>query len=244
MRIEAGLEQRIQALNLFLNDIYHEGRILADRVVPRDLVYSCRQYRREMRGVHVPAGAYIAVTGSDLIRLPSGEFAVLEDNLRVPSGVSYMLENRILMKSAFPELFELCRIQPVDGYTAALYDMLAALSPRMGERPVIALLTPGIFNSAYFEHSYLAQQIGAQLVQGTDLLVGSDDAVKVRINGREVWKNKIDRPLRPDDDRVPVELKKGPNTLLIKVEQGVGDIGFAVRFLDPDDELTFSVPAD
>jgi uncharacterized circularly permuted ATP-grasp superfamily protein len=120
------------------------------------------------------------ICGTDLVRDRDGTVYVLEDNLRVPSGVSYMLENRMLMKSAFPDLFSACRILPVDSYTAALYDMLAALSPRVDERPVIVLLTPGIFNSAYFEHSYLAQQTGAQLVQGTDLMVGSDDVVYMK----------------------------------------------------------------
>ena len=120
------------------------------------------------------------ICGTDLVRDRDGTVYVLEDNLRVPSGVSYMLENRMLMKSAFPEVFGANRILPVDGYTAALYDMLAALSPREDDRPVIVLLTPGIFNSAYFEHSYLAQQTGAQLVQGSDLLVGSDDVVYMK----------------------------------------------------------------
>jgi len=151
-----------------------------DGVFPAELLANSRNYRAQCRGMSPRFGVWAHICGTDLVRDKDGTVYVLEDNLRVPSGVSYMLENRILMKSAFPELFEMCRIQPVDGYTAALYDMLAALSPRAGDRPVIALLTPGIFNSAYFEHSYLAQQIGAQLVQGSDLIVGSDDVVYMK----------------------------------------------------------------
>jgi len=178
--IDRGLRQRLVALNLFIDDLYNDQRIVRDGVFPAELLANSRNFRGQCRGMSPRFGVWAHICGTDLVRDKDGTVYVLEDNLRVPSGVSYMLENRILMKSAFPELFEMCRIQPIDGYTAALYDMLAALSPRMGERPVIALLTPGIFNSAYFEHSYLAQQIGAQLVQGTDLLVGSDDVVYMK----------------------------------------------------------------
>jgi uncharacterized circularly permuted ATP-grasp superfamily protein len=179
-RIDRGLRQRLTALNLFIDDLYNAQHIVRDGVFPPELLVSSRNFRAQCRGMSPRFGVWAHICGTDLVRDGDGTIYVLEDNLRVPSGVSYMLENRILMKSVFPELFETCRIQPVDGYAAALYDMLAALSPRLDERPVIVLLTPGIYNSAYYEHSYLAQQIGAQLVQGTDLLVGSDDVVYMK----------------------------------------------------------------
>jgi uncharacterized circularly permuted ATP-grasp superfamily protein len=170
-KIEAGLKQRISALNHFLHDIYHEGKILADKVVPRELVYTCQHYRREMRGVHVPRDIYISVVGTDLIRLPSGQFAVLEDNLRVPSGVSYMLTNRGVMKRAFPRLFANYGVRPIDHYGQALLTTLRSLAPAHRPEPTIVVLTPGVYNSAYFEHTFLARQMGVELVEGRDLLV-------------------------------------------------------------------------
>jgi uncharacterized circularly permuted ATP-grasp superfamily protein len=167
--VEAGLAQRITALNLFLKDIYHEGKILADGVVPRGLIYSCKHFRREMRGVHVPRDIYVSVVGTDLIRLPDGQFAVLEDNLRVPSGVSYMLANRQVMKRVFPRLFADYGVRGIDHYGQSLLSTLSALSPNPD--PTIVLLTPGVFNSAYFEHTFLARLMGIQLVEGRDLLV-------------------------------------------------------------------------
>ncbi len=178
-RIEAGLTQRITALNLFLKDIYHEGRILNDGVVPREMVYSCRHFRRQMRGLQVPRDVYVTVTGTDLIRLPSGEYAVLEDNLRVPSGVSYMLTNRRVMKRIFPALFQKCGVRPVDHYGQALLATLRSLAPNPRGEPTIVLLTPGVFNSAYFEHTYLARQMGIELVEGRDLVV-HDNVVYMR----------------------------------------------------------------
>ena len=169
-RIERGLSQRITALNLFLKDLYHEGRILNDGVVPRELVYSCRHFRRQMRGIHVRRDAYVSVAGTDLIRAPSGEFVVLEDNLRVPSGVSYMLVSRQVMKRIFPELFRRCSVQPIEHYSQALLATLRALAPQGCADPTIALLTPGVYNSAYFEHAFLARQMGIELVEGRDLL--------------------------------------------------------------------------
>jgi uncharacterized circularly permuted ATP-grasp superfamily protein len=151
------------------------------------------------------------ICGTDLVRDKDGTVYVLEDNLRVPSGVSYMLENRMLMKSVFPELFSANRILPIDGYTTALYDMLAALSPRLEDRPIIVLLTPGIFNSAYFEHSYLAQQTGAQLVQGSDLLVGSDDVVYMKTIAGLRRVDVIYR--RIDDDFLDPETFRGDSAL-------------------------------
>ncbi|HXP15756.1 MAG TPA: circularly permuted type 2 ATP-grasp protein [Terriglobales bacterium] len=168
--IEHGLTQRITALNLFLRDIYHEGRILSDGIVPREIVYSCKQFRRQMRGLQVPRNVYIAVVGSDLIRLPSGEFVVLEDNLRVPSGVSYMLTNRRVMKRIFPHLFRRQGVRPIEHYTQALLSTLRSLAPEGRPEPTIVLLSPGVFNSAYFEHAYLARQMGIELVEGRDLV--------------------------------------------------------------------------
>jgi uncharacterized circularly permuted ATP-grasp superfamily protein len=176
--IERGLSQRITALNMFLHDIYHEGRILADGFVPRDLVYSCRHYRREMRGLRVPRGIYISVVGTDLVRLADGRFAVLEDNLRVPSGVSNMLANRQVMKRVFPHLFSNYGVRPLDHYGQGLLSTLRALTPGRPD-PTIVLLTPGVYNSAYYEHTFLARQMGIELVEGRDLLI-HDNIVYMR----------------------------------------------------------------
>ena len=170
-RIEAGLAQRITALNLFLKDIYNEGRIFTDGVVPRELVWSSQHYRREMRELSLPRDVYVAVCGSDLVRLEDGSFAVLEDNLRVPSGVSYMMANREVMKHVFPELFRNYEVQPISQYCQALLATLRTLAPSGRPDPTVVLLTPGIFNSAYFEHAFLARQMGIQLVEGSDLVV-------------------------------------------------------------------------
>jgi uncharacterized circularly permuted ATP-grasp superfamily protein len=181
-KIESGLTQRIAALNLFLEDVYNRGKILAAGVVPRELVYSCRHFRREMRGLTVPRGIYVSVCGTDLVRLPDGSFAVLEDNLRVPSGVSYMLANRKVLKKVFPTLFRAYGVCPVDHYAQALLATLRALSPPNStshHEPTVVLLTPGVFNSAYFEHTFLAQQMGIELVEGRDLLV-HDNVVYMR----------------------------------------------------------------
>ncbi|GAC1641753.1 MAG: circularly permuted type 2 ATP-grasp protein [Ktedonobacteraceae bacterium] len=177
--IERGLTQRITALNSFLKDIYHEGRILAEGIVPRALVYSCKHFRREMRGLHVPHDTYISIIGSDLVRLPDGTFAVLEDNLRVPSGVSYMLANRQVMKNVFPTLFGSYDVRPIDHYGQALLNTLSSLAPLMRPDPTIVLLTPGVYNSAYFEHTFLARQMGIELVEGRDLVV-HDNIVYMR----------------------------------------------------------------
>lgn len=169
--VERGLAQRITALNLFLKDIYHDGKILSDGVVPRDLVYSCRYYRRQMRGVRVPNDIYVSVVGTDLIRVNNGDFVVLEDNLRVPSGVSYMLANRQVMKYVFPRLFSAYGVRSIDHYGQALLGTLRAIAPKRKSDPNIVLLSPGVYNSAYFEHAFLARQMGITLVEGRDLLV-------------------------------------------------------------------------
>ena len=178
-RIERGLTQRITALNLFLRDVYSDAKILADRVIPRELVYSCKHYRRQMRGLQVPRNVYIAVVGSDLLRLNTGEFVVLEDNLRVPSGVSYMLTNRRVMKRTFPQLFSSYGVRPIEHYPQLLLATLRSLAPEGRPEPNIVLLTPGVFNSAYFEHTYLARQMGIDLVEGRDL-VTHDNIVYMR----------------------------------------------------------------
>ncbi len=169
--IESGLTQRIIALNMFLKDVYHEEHILRDKVVPRALIHSCRHFRREMIGVRVPKDIYCAIVGTDLIRLTDGQFAVLEDNLRVPSGVSYMLANRQVIKNVFPRLFTSYNIRPIDRYGQALLATLRAFVPPHRTDPTIVLLTPGVYNSAYFEHTFLARQMGIELVEGRDLLV-------------------------------------------------------------------------
>ncbi len=178
-RVERGLTQRITALNLFLKDIYHEGRILADGVVPYDLVYSCKYFRREMRNLRVPRDIYISIVGTDLVRVEDGSFAVLEDNLRVPSGVSYMLANRQVMKRVFPNMFNNYGVRPIDQYGQQLLATLRALAPAHRPEPTIVLLTPGVYNSAYYEHTFLARQMGIELVEGRDLLV-HDDVVYMR----------------------------------------------------------------
>jgi uncharacterized circularly permuted ATP-grasp superfamily protein len=180
--IEKGLAQRITALNLFLKDIYHEERILSDGIVPRSLVYSCRHYRRQMRGVRVPFDRYIAIVGSDLIRLPDKQFVVLEDNLRVPSGVSYMLTNRDVMKRVLPSLIDSYGVRPIGHYGQALLNTLASLAPSGASDPTIVLLTPGVYNSAYYEHTFLARQMGVELVEGRDLIV-HNNVVYMRTTG-------------------------------------------------------------
>jgi uncharacterized circularly permuted ATP-grasp superfamily protein len=169
--IERGLTQRLTVLNLFLKDLYTSAHVLADQVVPRAMILSCKHFRREMQGVSVPRDIYVSVAGTDLVRLPDGGFAVLEDNLRVPSGVSYMLTNRQVIKRTFPTLFSSYDVRPVDQYGQALLTTLRALAPPYRSDPAIVLLTPGVYNSAYFEHTFLARQMGIELVEGRDLFV-------------------------------------------------------------------------
>ncbi len=195
--LERGLQQRIHALNLFLRDIYHEGRILAAGVVPADLVYSCPHYRRDMRDVRVRRDTYVAIGGTDLIRGVDGEFYVLEDNLRVPSGVSYMLANRQVMKRVFPLLFERYHVRPIDHYAQVLLSTLRSMAPVDRPEPTIVLLTPGAYNSAYFEHTFLAREMGIELVEGRDLFV-HDNIVYMRTTGGPQRVDVIYR--RVDDD--------------------------------------------
>lgn len=179
-RIELGLVQRVHALNLFIDDLYHKQKIVKDKVFPAELLEDSVNFRKQCIGINPPRGIWAHICGSDLVRDKDGTVYVLEDNLRVPSGVSYMLENRLVMKRVFPDLFENYSILPVDDYPSQLYDMLVELSPRKIEQPEVVVLTPGIYNSAFFEHSYLAQQMGAELVQGSDLYVDDKDIVYMR----------------------------------------------------------------
>ena len=164
-RTEEGLKQRVKALNMFINDVYHDQQIFKDGVVPDYLLKDSKNFRPECVGVNPPRGVWAHICGCDLVRDADGKFYVLEDNLRVPSGVAYMLENREISKRVLPELFETNDILPVDDYPEKLLSMLASVSPRKVRQPVIVILTPGIFNSAYFEHAFLAQQLGVELVE-------------------------------------------------------------------------------
>jgi uncharacterized circularly permuted ATP-grasp superfamily protein len=177
--LERGLTQRLTAINLFLKDIYNDGRILAERIVPRELVQSCRHYRREMRGVRVHRDVYVSIAGTDLVRLEDGRFVVLEDNLRVPSGVSYMLANREVTRRVLPGLFDRHRVRPIAQYGQLLLSTLRALAPPHVTDPTFVVLTPGVGNSAYFEHAFLAREMGVALVEGRDLLV-HDNIVYMR----------------------------------------------------------------
>jgi uncharacterized circularly permuted ATP-grasp superfamily protein len=178
-RIERGLRQRVRALNLFIDDIYHEQRILKDKVIPAEIIRSARSFRPACAGLDPPRGIWCHVTGTDLVRDRDGEMYVLEDNLRCPSGVSYVLENRQVMKRTFPEVFEASRVRPIFDYPSRLLDMLQHVAPPVEGTPTVAVLTPGIFNSAYFEHSFLALQMGVELVEGRDLVV-VDGFVRMR----------------------------------------------------------------
>jgi len=177
--LDAGLRQRVKALNLFLNDIYHHQEILAAGKVPSDLILNNAEYKPVMRGMDVPGGIYSHISGVDIVRAGAGEYYVLEDNLRVPSGVSYMIENRRMMMRLFPELFAMHPVAPVEHYPDRLHDVLRSVAPEGVDEPAVAVLTPGFHNSAYFEHAFLAQQMGVELVEGQDLFV-RDDTVYMR----------------------------------------------------------------
>jgi len=172
--LQAGLRQRVRALNRFIHDIYHDHEIVKAGIIPPEQVFMNPQYRPEMQGIQVPGDMYCHVAGIDVVRAGQGEFYVLEDNLRVPSGVSYMLENRKMMMRLFPELFSRIRVAPVEHYPDLLLDSLRAVAPDDRNAPVVAVLTPGMYNSAYFEHAFLAQQMGVELVEGQDLFVDAN----------------------------------------------------------------------
>ena len=184
--IASGLSQRLRAINMFIDDLYNDQRVIADGVFPADLLAASVNYRPQLRGIHPKHGVWAHISGTDLVRDDDGQMYVLEDNLRVPSGVSYVIENRGVAKRAFAELFQRQRIRPVDGYTDELNRLLTSLAPDGVTDPQLVVLTPGIFNSAYFEHSFLAERMGAELVEGADLVVGDDECVYMKtIDGHE-----------------------------------------------------------
>jgi uncharacterized circularly permuted ATP-grasp superfamily protein len=201
-RLEKGLKQRIRALNLFIDDIYHQQRILKDGIIPKEIIFSAKSYRQQCIGWNPPSGIWCHITGTDLVRHSDGQVYVLEDNLRCPSGVSYVLENRQIMKTLFPKIFSSSRIRPVSNYPLKLRDMLESLAPEHVQKPRVVLLTPGIYNSAYFEHSFLAQQMGVELVEGRDLAVDDGQVVMRTTKGFErvdvIYRRLDDDFLDPD----------------------------------------------
>jgi uncharacterized circularly permuted ATP-grasp superfamily protein len=207
-KLEAGLKQRIYALNLFINDIYHEQKILKDKVIPSEIIYSSPGFLRPCIGLNPPFGTWCHITGTDLVRHSDGNFYVLEDNLRCPSGVSYMLENREILKRTFPSLFEKLNVQLIYDYPFRLLAMLQHISGK--ENPTVAILTPGIYNSAYFEHSYLAQQMGVELVEGIDLITRNNQVFMQTTKGLK----KVDVIYRRIDDTFLDPLAFNPNSML------------------------------
>jgi uncharacterized circularly permuted ATP-grasp superfamily protein len=208
--IERGLRQRVYALNLFLDDIYHDQKIIKDGVVPADLIRLAHAFREACVGLTPPRGIWCHITGTDLVRDRDGQLYVLEDNLRCPSGVSYVLENRRIMKRTFPQVFEASRVRPVDDYPSRLLDMLGYLAPDTVQSPTVAVLTPGLYNSAYFEHSFLALQMGVELVEGRDLVV-VDGFVMMRTTG---GLERVDVIYRRIDDDFLDPLAFRPDSLL------------------------------
>jgi len=220
--IDEGLRQRIRALNMFIHDLYHDQQILNDRIVPRRLIVQARHFRREVVGVDVPHDQYIHIVGSDLVRDRDGRYLVLEDNLRSPSGVSYVLANRTSMTRVFPDWFTGLGVRPVDHYCGQLVENLRGLSPRPSGRgaPTVVLLTPGTYNSAYFEHAFLAQQMGIELVEGRDLFVIDNRVYMRTTSGRQ----SVDVIYRRVDDEFLDPLAFRPDSIL-----GVAGLLGAVR---------------
>jgi uncharacterized circularly permuted ATP-grasp superfamily protein len=193
----AGLQQRLRALNCFIHDVYNDQKIFKDKLIPKELILNSGNFRKQCVGIKPRFDVWAHICGTDLIKDVDGKFYVLEDNLRVPSGVSYMLENRRVTKRIFPELFENYNIRPITEYPNQLFDTLAAISPRASEYPEVVVLTPGIFNSAYFEHSFLAQRMGAELVEGSDLVVEKDKVFMRTVDGL----SRVDVVYRRIDDQ-------------------------------------------
>ncbi len=208
--VAAGISQRVRALNAFLNDVYTEGKVFRDKIIPRALIFSSEHYEREAIGVRPPHGTYIHVSGIDIIRDHLGEYLVLEDNVRTPSGISYVLENRDVLKRAFPRLFDRYDPLPVDDYPQRLRDALAAAAPPSVGDPTIVILTPGIFNSAYFEHTLLARRMGVELVEGSDLIV-RDNIVYMKTTRGLTRVDVIYR--RVDDDYIDPLYFRGDSSL-------------------------------
>lgn len=183
LHIEAGIKQRLKALNLFLTDIYSNQQIIKDGIIPAELIASCPHYTREVFGIKVPYDIYVHISGIDLIRGDDGTFYILEDNLRTPSGVSYMLENREVTKRIFPEMLHQNNVKMVSNYPLLLHEILLSLAPQQLSNPTAVILTPGIFNSAYYEHTFLARQMGIPLVEGRDLVVDNHKVYMKTTNG-------------------------------------------------------------
>jgi uncharacterized circularly permuted ATP-grasp superfamily protein len=261
--LETGLVQRIKALNLFLYDIYHDRRILRDGVVPEDLVLQSKCYRPEMAGFDPPGRQYIHVVGTDLVRDHTGRFLVLEDNGRTPSGVSYVLENRVVMKKVFPQLFQHCRVRRVEDYPKRLREALCSVAPpSAGDQPCVVLLSPGPYNSAYFEHSFLARHMGIELVLGQDLFVHDDRVFLKTTRGPQrvdVIYRRIDddfldpRAFRPDSLLGVPDLMKayraGNVTLANAVGTGAADdkaiypfVEDMIRFYLSEEPILHNVP--
>ena len=213
-KLERGLRQRVQALNAFLKDVYHGQEILRSGRIPADRVLQNKLYRPEMVDVEVPGGVYAHIAGIDLVRAGAGEYYVLEDNLRTPSGVSYMLENRKMMMRLVPELFSQQSVAPVEHYPDLLLDTLRSVAQPQVENPTVVLLTPGQFNSAYFEHAFLAQQMGIELVEGADLFVDDDDTVYMRTTHGPQRVDVVYR--RIDDDFLDPEVFRSDSVLGVK----------------------------
>ena len=225
--VASGLKQRSRALNCFINDIYNEQKIISDEILPSYLIKNSKNYKLQCRGIKPKHSVWAHICGSDLIRDHKGKFYVLEDNLRVPSGVSYMLENREITKRVLPELFLKNNIKPIDDYPLKLYEMLKSLSPRNIKKPIICVLTPGIYNSAYFEHSFLAQSMGAELVEGSDLFVENNFLYMHTVDGPV----KVDVVYRRiDDEFLDPEVFRKDSTLgvpgIFKVWKA-GNVGIA-----------------
>ncbi len=234
--MEAGVKQRVAALNLFLHDIYHEAKIVKDGIVPGDLVFDNANYRPEMKDFPVRFGTYVHICGIDIVRDQAGEFAVLEDNARTPSGVSYVVENRHLMLRAFPDMMAGMRLRPVDDYGRRLREALTEIAPEGIDNPQVVLMSPGIYNSAYFEHVFLAREMGVPLVEGADLFV-EDDRVYMRTTGgkwpvHSIYRRISDDFLDPTVFRADSQLgvpgiigawRKGNVTLANAVGTGVAD---------------------
>lgn len=181
--IEAGLKQRIGALNKFLNDIYHDQEIIKEGILPREMLEKAKSFRPQCIGLNPPGGVWCHITGTDLVRHSDGAIYVLEDNLRCPSGVSYVLQNRLVMKRSFPQVFSDSRVRPVVNYSTKLLETMLSVAPEGASDPTVVVLTPGIYNSAYYEHSFLAQQMGVELVQGDDLVVEDDKVYMFTTDG-------------------------------------------------------------
>jgi uncharacterized circularly permuted ATP-grasp superfamily protein len=208
--VEEGIKQRLKALNKFLHDIYHEQQILKDNVIPSWLISSCPHFMREVYGINVPHDIYVHISGIDLIRGEDGTFYILEDNLRTPSGVSYMLENREVTKRLFPDLVNTSHVRMVNNYPLLLHAILLSLSPRQIRNPVAVILTPGIYNSAYYEHTFLARQMGIPLVEGRDLVISNHKVYMKTTRGLQ----QVDVIYRRVDDEFLDPITFNPGSIL------------------------------